>query len=173
MKPLHYLLAASCLLAAIVPLSAQDREVTEEQQAAITSGGEVVAEAIRPENLTDLTKGEGLPPSKNKPMIWHLGPTGITCIMSGGAVGDQLQVQGTLPGSPADGKFLWGDVITGINGRKFEAGGNLGIVIGNAIWMTPHGFVPTGAKLVEHLELPSEWNWLALMRLSSAPAFIT
>jgi hypothetical protein len=92
-----------------------------------------VEETIRPDNLTDLTKGEGLPPSKNKPMTWHLGPTGISCVMSGGAMGDQLFVQGTIKGSPADGKFLPGDVITGINGVKFQAGGNLGLTIGNAI----------------------------------------
>jgi len=112
---------------------ADEREVTEEQQAAIQNGGDVIEETIRPENLTDLTKGEALPPSKNKPMTWHLGPTGISCIMSGGAVGDQLFVQGTIKGSPAEGKFLPGDVITGINGVKFQAGGNLGITIGNAI----------------------------------------
>jgi hypothetical protein len=113
-------------------LLADEREVTEEQQAAITNG-DVVVETLRPENLTDLTKGEGLPPSKNKPYLYHLGPTGISCFMSGGAVGDQLLVQGTIKGSPAEGKFLPGDVITGINGVKFQAGGNLGLTIGNAI----------------------------------------
>jgi Family of unknown function (DUF6288)/HEAT repeats len=112
---------------------ADEREVTEEQQAAIQNGGDVIEETIRPENLTDLTKGEGLPPSKNKPFIWHLGPTGISCIMSGGSVGDQLLVQGTIKGSPAEGKFLPGDVITGITGVKFQSGGNLGLTIGNAI----------------------------------------
>ena len=112
---------------------ADEREVTEEQQAAVLNGGDVVEEIIRPENLTDLTKGEGLPPSKNKPYLYHLGPTGISCFMSGGAVGDQLLVQGTIKGSPAEGKFIPGDVITGINGVKFEAGGNLGLTIGNAI----------------------------------------
>ncbi|MFM2171430.1 MAG: hypothetical protein RI957_1659 [Verrucomicrobiota bacterium] len=114
-------------------LFADDREVTEEQQAAIQNGGDIVEETLRPENLTDLTKGEGLPVSKNKPMTWHLGPTGISCIMSGGAVGDQLLVQATIKGSPAEGKFQPGDVITGINGKKFQAGGNLGLTIGNAI----------------------------------------
>ena len=112
---------------------ADEREVTEEQQAAIQNGGDVIEETVRPGNLTDLTKGQGLPPSKNKPYLYHLGPTGISCFMSGGAVGDQLLVQGTIKGSPAEGKFLPGDVITGINGVKFQAGGNLGITIGNAI----------------------------------------
>ena len=127
MKPIFLLLSFASFL------FADEREVTEEQQAAIQNGGDVVEETIRPDNLTDLTKGEGLPPSKNKPMTWHLGPTGISCVMSGGAMGDQLFVQGTIKGSPADGKFLPGDVITGINGVKFQAGGNLGLTIGNAI----------------------------------------
>ena len=127
MKPLLFLLLFTTFL------FADEREVTEEQQAAIQNGGDVIEETLRPENLTDLTKGEGLPPSKNKPYLYHLGPTGISCFMSGGAIGDQLFVQGTIKGSPAEGKFLPGDVITGINGVKFEAGGNLGITIGNAI----------------------------------------
>lgn len=49
--------------------------------------------------------------------------------------------------------------------------GFLMVVVGNAIWMTPHGFVPTGYKLVEHLELPSEWNFLALMPAKNSAAF--
>ena len=44
-------------------------------------------------------------------------------------------------------------------------------VVGNAIWMTPHGFVPTGAKLVAELELPSDWNFLALMPAKNSAAF--
>lgn len=112
---------------------AQEREVTEEQQAAVRNGGDIVLETIRPENLTDLTKGEGLPPSKNKPFLYHFGPTGISGYMSGGAVGDQILVQATIKGSPAEGKFLPGDVITGMNGVKFQPGGNLGMTIGNAI----------------------------------------
>ena len=53
--------------------------------------------------------------------------------MVGGFEGDQIQVQGTLKGSPAEGKFQVGDVITGMNGRKFVAGEHLGYLIGNAI----------------------------------------
>ena len=115
------------------PVFADERVVTEEQQAAVAAGGDVPLETIRPENLTDLTKGEGLTPSKNIPYLYHLGPTGISCFMSGGVVGDQLLVQGAIKGSPAEGKILAGDVITGMNGVKFQAGGNLGMVIGNAI----------------------------------------
>ena len=127
MKPIFILLSLTLFV------FADEREATEEQLEAIKNGGEVEIKPERPKNLPDLTKGEALPPNKNKPFIWTLGPTGISCIMSGGAVGDQLLVTGCVKGSPADGKFSPGDVITGINGLKFKADGNLGITIGNAI----------------------------------------
>jgi hypothetical protein len=57
-----------------------------------------------------------------------------------------------------------------VSSRTFIQVGFLMVVVGNAIWM-PHGFVPTGAKLVEELELPSEWNFLALMPAKNAAAF--
>ena len=49
--------------------------------------------------------------------------------------------------------------------------GFLMIVVGNAIWMTPHGFVATQALATEHLELPSDWGFLALMPAKNAAAF--
>jgi cytochrome d ubiquinol oxidase subunit I len=49
--------------------------------------------------------------------------------------------------------------------------GFLMVLVGDAIWLTPHGFVPTGAKLVAELELPSDWNFLALMPAKNAAAF--
>jgi cytochrome d ubiquinol oxidase subunit I len=49
--------------------------------------------------------------------------------------------------------------------------GFLMIIVGDAIWMTPHGFVPTGAKLVAELELPADWNFLALMPAKNSAAF--
>ena len=49
--------------------------------------------------------------------------------------------------------------------------GFLMVVVGNAIWMTPPGSVPTGAKLVAELELPSDWNFLALMPAKNSAAF--
>jgi hypothetical protein len=58
-----------------------------------------------------------------------------------------------------------------VSSRAVIKVGFLMVVVGNAIWMTPHGFVPTGAKLVEELELPSEWNFLALMPAKNAAAF--
>ncbi|HTK87124.1 MAG TPA: cytochrome ubiquinol oxidase subunit I [Nitrospiraceae bacterium] len=49
--------------------------------------------------------------------------------------------------------------------------GFLMVVIGNAIWMTPHGFVATQALSTEQLELPSDWSWLALMPAKNSAAF--
>jgi cytochrome d ubiquinol oxidase subunit I len=49
--------------------------------------------------------------------------------------------------------------------------GFLMVVVGDAIWLTPHGFVPTGAKLVAELELPEYWNFLALMPAKNSAAF--
>ncbi len=58
-----------------------------------------------------------------------------------------------------------------VSSRTVIKVGFLMIIVGNAIWMTPHGFVPTGAKLVPELELPSEWNFLALMPAKNSAAF--
>jgi len=49
--------------------------------------------------------------------------------------------------------------------------GFLMVVVGNAIWMTPHGFVATQALSTEHLELPSDFSFLALMPAKNSAAF--
>ena len=58
-----------------------------------------------------------------------------------------------------------------VSSRTVIKVGFLMVVIGDAIWLTPHGFVPTGAKLVAELELPSDWNFLALMPAKNSAAF--
>jgi cytochrome bd ubiquinol oxidase subunit I len=58
-----------------------------------------------------------------------------------------------------------------VSARTVIKVGFLMVVVGDAIWLTPHGFVPTGAKLVAELELPSEWNFLALMPAKNSAAF--
>ena len=58
-----------------------------------------------------------------------------------------------------------------VSARTVIKVGFLMVVVGDAIWMTPHGFVPTGAKLVAELELPSDWNFLALMPAKNSAAF--
>ena len=49
--------------------------------------------------------------------------------------------------------------------------GFLMIVVADAIWMTPHGFVATQALATEQLELPSWASELALMPAKNAAAF--
>ncbi|MCB9773542.1 MAG: cytochrome ubiquinol oxidase subunit I [Nitrospiraceae bacterium] len=49
--------------------------------------------------------------------------------------------------------------------------GFLMIVVADAIWMTPHGFVPTQGLATEELELPSWAGELALMPAKNAAAF--
>jgi cytochrome bd ubiquinol oxidase subunit I len=58
-----------------------------------------------------------------------------------------------------------------VSSRTVIKVGFLMVIVGDAIWLTPHGFVPTGAKLVADLELPSDWNFLALMPAKNAAAF--
>src|SRR5437867_6274014 len=55
--------------------------------------------------------------------------------------------------------------------RPCIKGGFLMVVVGNAIWMTPHGFVATQALSTEQLELPSDWGFLALMPAKNSAAF--
>lgn len=49
--------------------------------------------------------------------------------------------------------------------------GFLMIVVADAIWMTPHGFVPTQGLATEEVELPSWASELALMPAKNAAAF--
>jgi HEAT repeat protein len=65
--------------------------------------------------------------------LYNVGPTGILGFYNGGAVSDQIRVRQVAKGSPADGKLLYGDVITGMNGVPFKKGDNLITTIGNAI----------------------------------------
>jgi cytochrome d ubiquinol oxidase subunit I len=58
-----------------------------------------------------------------------------------------------------------------VSSRTVIKVGFLMIVIGNAIWMTPHGFVATQALSTEHLELPGDWSFLALMPAKNSAAF--
>ena len=58
-----------------------------------------------------------------------------------------------------------------VSARTVIKVGFLMVVVGDAIWMTPHGFVPTGANWWPSLELPSDWNFLALMPAKNSAAF--
>jgi hypothetical protein len=57
MKPFHHLIAAVCLLQAMIPAHADEREVTDDQKAAVANGGDAVAEVKRPENIPISPRG--------------------------------------------------------------------------------------------------------------------
>ncbi|MBT8038215.1 MAG: HEAT repeat domain-containing protein [Verrucomicrobiae bacterium] len=118
------------------PLAAEERTHSPEQLEELSKGGDLsAAESRRPAKLPDLTKGDLIPDGKKgPPKPWTLGPSGAVGIFVGSKFkGDQIQVQATLKGSPAEGKLLRGDVIIGMNGKKFVAGGHLGHLIGKGI----------------------------------------
>jgi HEAT repeat protein len=132
MKTIHFITTTLILGFLPLSLSAEERTLTPEQMEAIANeGAPDGAQNQRPKKLIDLTKGEIPPKTSDKP--WTLGPTGIVGMWSGRFTGDQFQVKATLKGSPAAGKFQPGDVIIGVNGKKFNAGGHLGVLIGNAV----------------------------------------
>jgi hypothetical protein len=111
-------------------LAGDEREVTEEQQAAVSGAVDETEKPARPDQLPDFTKGA---PVSAEMQVWSLGPTGIVGVWAGGFGGDQFLVQTVLPGSPAVGKLLPGDVLLGLNGTPFKPGGHLGVLFGNAI----------------------------------------
>jgi hypothetical protein len=140
MKHIRLIVIGSFIsLLGIGTLWSAERDATAAQAAAtdVANDGltpEEAAVLARPKNLPDFTKGDVIPTTtKSGPITWNVGPTGIIGVKNGGFAGDQVQVVAILPGSPADGKILIGDVIMGVAGKKFVAGGHLGVEIGNAI----------------------------------------
>jgi hypothetical protein len=131
----RFLRSILLLVALGIPAFAEERTMTPDQMEALAKSGDFTGEEDieRPKDLPDLTKGGALPTGKSAPPIWTYGPTGIVGQMAGREKGDQILVHGTLKGSPSEGKFLPGDVILGVNGRKFTAGGHIGVEVGNAI----------------------------------------
>ncbi len=129
-------IVAATLVLLVFPLAAEERTLTPEQMEKLATEGDFSSEVSeRPANLPDLTKYEPIPSGKkSNPPVWTLGPTGIVSQMLNRRMrADQILVKGTLKGSPADGKLLPGDVLLGMNGRKFDADDHLGILIGNTI----------------------------------------
>jgi cytochrome d ubiquinol oxidase subunit I len=49
--------------------------------------------------------------------------------------------------------------------------GFLMVIVGDAIWLTPHGFAATGAKMVAEVELPEAWSFLYGMPAKVAAIF--
>jgi HEAT repeat protein len=136
MKTVQFLIPTLLVSFFISPLAAEERTHSPEQLEALSKAGVLAAaESKRPAKLPDLTKGDLVPDGKKgPPQPWTLGPSGVVGIFVGSRFqGDQIQVQATLKGSPAEGKLLRGDVIVGINGKKFVAGGHLGHTVGKGI----------------------------------------
>jgi HEAT repeat protein len=131
------------LLLALVASSAvaAERTHTEAQRRAIAESGDPSedADSNRRGDLIDLTKGGTLGPADptalgtSGPIRLNMGPTGIIAHFNRVWDGDQIQVAEILPGSPAEGKLEWGDVILGANGKDFVVGENTGVALGNAI----------------------------------------
>lgn len=125
--------ACAILCLAAHPVRAAERDVEAAMQAALGHSPDMEQPA-RPAKMPDLTKGEPLPPpGKDGPVTWNMGPVGIVGIKNGGNEGDQVQVISVVPGSPADGKVLPGDVLLGVQGTKFVVGGDINRTVGNAI----------------------------------------
>lgn len=136
--PLLLMMVAMALLVSDLlprPVAADQRTMTEEQQQAIANDGNLdePSQVKRRGNLPDLTKGEVI--RERLPQHeWHLGPTGIIGYIPGGErQGDQIEVTRILPGSPAEGKMQWGDVILGVAGKDFQPGSNVPMAMGKAI----------------------------------------
>ena len=58
-----------------------------------------------------------------------------------------------------------------VSSRTIIKVGFLMVIIGNAIWLTPHAFVATQALADHTTELPSDWGFLALMPAKNSAAF--
>ena len=63
---------------------------------------------------------------------FHLGHVGVTGLVLSGHPGVVLKVEETTPGSPAEGKFKKGEVVTGVNGVSLK-GRNPFVVLGEAL----------------------------------------
>lgn len=136
-----------------------ERDVDEAMKAATDGAEEMDAEqaSLRPSNLPDLTKGETIPlPKKGGPITWNMGQTGVIGIKNAGFAGDQVQVVAVLPGSPAEGKVLPGDVVLGVQNKKFVAGGHLGLAVGNALIQAEE----EAGKGLFKMNLWRDRNWL-------------
>jgi len=130
------ILTLTALVLATFAWSAE-RDADEAANAAIGDAEDAEGSAYvpkRPAKMPDLTKGDPLPPPpKGDPILWNMGPTGIIGIKNGGNEGDQVQVVGVLPGSPAEGKIFVGDVLLGVAGKMFFVGGDINRMSGDAI----------------------------------------
>ena len=160
---------AICLLGA-PPALAKERDGDAAKEAALGHSVDLEQPAP-PRRLPDFTKGDPMPPPpKGGWPTWQFGPTGIIGMKNaGGDKGDQVRVISVMPGSPAEGKVLPGDVLLGVQGKMFELGGSMNRLAGNAIidaeteagrgdlsiriWRDRNWLKRTGAKDVFNIDL--------------------
>jgi len=129
MMPVLLALFCCCVVGAL----GEEREEEAAKAAALGHSADEEAPP-RPAKLPDLTKGDVIPPAPKVGIrSWNLGPTGIVGTPNAWYDGDQVQVLAVLPGSPAEGKVIPGDVVLGVQDNDFVHGEHLGIAIGNAI----------------------------------------
>jgi HEAT repeat protein len=122
-----------CLLLLALPTMAAERDAEAAERAALGDSDDL-KEAPRPAKLPDLTKGDPMPPPpKGGYPTWNMGPTGIIGLHNQQNIGDQIRVISVRPGSPAEGKVIPGDVLLGVGGKRFAAGGHMGMDAGYAI----------------------------------------
>jgi Family of unknown function (DUF6288)/HEAT repeats len=148
-----------CLLA-VGPLWSAERDAEGASAAALSDATDAEGKAYvpkRPDKMPDLTKGDPLPaPGKDGVILWNMGVTGIIGVKNGGNAGDQVQVVSIYPGSPAEGKILPGDVLLGVAGKRFEVGGDINRMAGEAIIKAEE----EAGKGILRLHLWRDRNWV-------------
>lgn len=96
------------------------------------------------------------------PIVMVALPFAIIIVMSYYWIPDPMSLAFLLPLVLAP--FMLGRFIPyTVSARTVIKIGFLMAVVSDAIWLTPHGFAATGAKMVAEVELPEAWNFLAGM----------
>jgi hypothetical protein len=153
------ILTLTALVLATFAWSAE-RDTDEAADAAQADATDAEGQAYipaRPAKMPDLTKGDPLPPpGKEGVILWNMGATGVIGIKNGGTQGDQVQVVSVLPGSPAEGKVLPGDVLLGLSGKRFVVGGDINRDAGEAIIKAEE----EAGKGILQLHLWRDRNWV-------------
>jgi hypothetical protein len=96
------------------------------------------------------------------PIVMVSLPFAIMIVMSYFWIPDPMSLAFLLPLVLAP--FVLGRFIPyTVSARTVIKIGFLMAVVSDAIWLTPHGFAATGAKMVAEVELPEAWNFLSGM----------
>jgi cytochrome d ubiquinol oxidase subunit I len=95
------------------------------------------------------------------PIVLVAFPFAMMVVMNYYWIPDPMSLAFLLPLvlSPLLGRFI---PFT-VSARTVIKVGFLMVIIGDAIWLIPHGFAPTSAKMVAEVEMPEAWNFLSSM----------